>query len=615
MGIPKSNVMKKGNTTEPMLRGRGGLLLGAAAIVALTAVAYLPAMYAGYIWDDDIQLRQSQLIQTTEGLYKIWFTTQAPDYWPLTSTTFWIEWRIWGDNPSPYHVTNIVLHALAAVVLWRVLKRIGFNSFGAFVGGMLFAVHPVNVASAAWIAERKNVLSMVLYLLSIHAYLRFEDQRCRRWYVIALCAAVATLLAKTSVVALPVVLLLLCWRRNRAVTWRDLLNTLPFFALSLVLGLATVWFQHHNAIAGGVVRPEGIASRIASVGWVFWFYLYKIALPINLVMIYPRWDIDGGRVASFVPLALMVVCFFILWYYRKSWGSGSLVALGSFVVVLAPVLGMLDMAYAIHSLVADHLQYPGMPGIIALVSGVMGAAWARAQRNNSRTPAVRIAALAGGIILVSTVLTWQQARFYKNEASLWTHNLQLNKRAWMAYNNRGNAYGDMGDDASAIEDYTRAIEIKPDLAQAYSNRGSVYSRHGDYGRAVQDFSKAIEIKPDYGSAYYNRGTTYSRMGDFARAIQDFTRAIELKPGFADAYNNRGAAYFNLEKYAEEVRDCTQAIAIKPDFADAYKNRAVAFLFLQEFDKSWVDVKMCRRLGGVPHPDFIKTLSEASGRTE
>lgn len=687
------------------------------ALVAATLAAHFPATSAGYIWDDDSSLHENKLIASSDGLCKFWFSTKAIDYWPLSATTLWFEWRIWGNNPHPYHVTNIILHGLATVVLWRVLKQLNFSNAGAFLGGLLFAIHPVTVASSAWIAERKNVLSMTLYLFSILAYLRFEDQGRRKWYALALLAAAAALLAKTSVVALPVVLLLLSWWRQKSLTSRTVLRTAPFFLISFVLGLVTIWFQHNNAISGVVVRPEGVASRIASVGWVIWFYLYKIVVPVNLAMVYPRWHVDGGNILSYVPLMLLIACFLALWHYREVCGRGPLVALGSFVIVLAPVVGLVDMAFARYSLVADHLQYPGMPGIIALIAAGWAAAWSWAQRTSKRPLTVGITVVTVAIVLTLVTLTWRQAQVFKSAESLWNHNIRLNNRAWVAHYNRGTIYGERKDYDLAIKDYTRAIELRPDYTEAYNNRGWVYGNKHDYDREIQDCTKAIELKPDYADAYNNRGSAYGgkgvfnlaipdyakaldlkpedadvyynlgvafsriddhnraiqyyakaieikpnfaaaynnrgisyaainahdqairdytqtislkpdnadvynnraaaycSMGNSARAIQDCNRAIELQPNYADAYNNRGNAYGVKGDTQQAIRDYTKAIKLKPDYAQAYNNRAAALFFLKQFDQAWSDVKKCRQYGGTLHPNFIKDLAKASGRTE
>jgi tetratricopeptide (TPR) repeat protein len=271
------------------------------------------------------------------------------------------------------------------------------------------------------------------------------------------------------------------------------------------------------------------------------------------------------------------------------------------------------MSYARYSLVADHLQYPGMPGIIALIGGGLGAAWSWARQKGNGQVAAGCAAVL--IVLALGVLTWCQAQFYRDEETLWSNTLRLNDRAAAAYTNRGVAYNEMGDFGQSLRDFAKAIELKPDDAEAYTNRGNAYNGLRDFGQAIRDYTKAIELKPDFARAYHNRGSTYGRMGDFARAIQDNTKAIELEPDFAEAYYTRGNAYRQTGDRARAIQDYTRAIERKPGCADAYRNRAIIYLALKEYDKSWADVRMCRRLGGTPDPDCVRRLMEATSRPE
>ncbi len=585
-----------------------------AAIIAVTFLAHGPAIRAGYIWDDAAFLTDNPLIQARDGPYRFWFTTEPTDYFPLTSTMLWAEWRLWGSNPTPYHVGNIALHALSALLLWRVLRRLNLREPAPYLAALIFAVHPVTVASVAWITERKNVLSMMFYLLSIRAWFRFEDSGRRRGYVLALLAGAAAMLAKTSVVMLPFVLLLLAaWRRDR-ITRRDIARLIPFFVIALVLGLLTLRFQYH-ALGDRVVRPEGLASRVAAAGWIIWFYLYKIVLPIRLVLIYPRWTVDAAKIVSFVPLGLLTACFAALWAFRRSWGRGPLIAGACFVVMLAPVLGLLDMAFMQYSLVSDHLQYAAMPSVIALIVGVFTAMLARARRRWPRAAPPAGATAMTAILLMLTVLTWRRSPTFRNEETLWSDTIRLNDRAWPAYNNLGVVRRDKGDYRQALEYLTRAIELRPDYAEAYNNRGTVFGAEGDIIRAIKDFDRAIALKPDYVAAYSNRGTARAIAGDYDRAIADLTRAIELRPDLAAAYNNRGNVCANKGDFARAVGDFTRAIELKPDYADAYRNRAAAFGALAAYDQAWADVKMCRKLGAPPPPELIRALVAATGRSE
>ena len=256
------------------------------ALVALTLLAYVPAMRSGFVWDDDAFLTDNPLIRDPDGLRRIWASTEPPDYFPLTSTMLWVEWRLWGGHPAGYHVVNVVLHALGCLLAWRVLLRLGVA--GAWLAALAFALHPVNVESVAWITERKNTLPLVLYLLSALLFLRGDEQPAPGGgpaRAASLAAFLLALLAKTSVAILPPVLLLCAWWRRRRVSALDLRRTAPHFALAAVLGLVTAWYQGHRAIGPVVVRDDGFASRLAIAGRAVWFYLGKALAPVDLAFV------------------------------------------------------------------------------------------------------------------------------------------------------------------------------------------------------------------------------------------------------------------------------------------------------------------------------------------
>jgi tetratricopeptide (TPR) repeat protein len=554
--------------------------LPAALIVAAALLAYWPALRGGYIWDDEVLIVKNRDVRAEDGLLRVWFNRKSLEYLPLTYSMHWLEWRVFKGSATGPHVINVLLHGLSAALLGFVLQRLRVP--GAWLAALLFALHPVAVASAAWLSERKNTLSMVLYLGSILAYLHFEDvpdragpqhddtAKGQRHYFLSLGLFLLALLAKTSVVMLPVVLLLLAWWRRGKVAGRDLLRTVPFFALSLALGLVTVWFQWHNAIGQEVARPEGAASRVAAAGWIAWFYLYKILLPAGLYAIYPRWEVNGSSVLSFLPLVLLAGATALLWAGRKRWGPGPLVAWAYFMVSLLPVLGFVEMSFMHLSLVADHLQYAAMPGILAVAAAILARATAGGNWG-------RPAAVAVGICLAAmAALTFQRAGVFSSNQRLWRNNLEKSPRSASLWCNLGMAYVNAGAPDEAIPYFDKSLELDAKHYYAWLGRGIARAAAHRSAEAIGDYDQAIALKPDNVEAWYNRGNACFNTGRAEEALRDLDKAIALNPDFAEAYVNRGLIYAGAGRYAEAVRDYDQAIAVQADSAQAYVNRGLVF---------------------------------------
>jgi len=398
---------------------------GAALLALAAALVYLPAMRGGFIWDDDSLLTENPAVKTINGLYAIWFGNWQMDYIPLTLSSFWVEWHLWGMHAAGYHIVNVLLHAANAVLLWRVLKRLDVP--GSWLAALLFAVHPVCAASVAWIAERKNTLSMFFYLLSLIWFLRFDETvhspvkngNPRRLLWCSLAAFFLALLAKSSVAVLPAVLLLFVWWRRGQVTRRDLGRCVPFFVLAVLMALAAAAIQS-RAVRGGVgVIHDSLWVRLIGGSWAVWFYLGKIALPTGLTMIYPRWEIEPRAAISYLPGLLFAGMLFVFWRWRGGWGRPFLFAFGYFTVALAPALGMVDMAFLSNSRVADHFQYFALPGILALIAGL-------ARQKRLVAPALA-ASLA---VAVLAFLTCQHERVLADGRTLWEDNYAKNPNSW-----------------------------------------------------------------------------------------------------------------------------------------------------------------------------------------
>ena len=541
---------------------------GAAVIILVTVVSYLPALRAGFVFDDFMFVRDNRIVKASDGLYRFWLTKESPYYYPLTWSLWWSEWHLWGDNAAGYHVVNVLLHAVNAVLVWLILQRLKIA--GAWLAALVFAVHPVNVATVAWISEQKNTLSMLFFALATLLYLRFDEEERPACYSLSLAAFALALLSKPAVVMAPVVLLGCVWWMRGRLRWKDFLRSGPFFVLSLVAGLATIWFEYRT-FEQPAVGVEGLLSRLATAGWVPWFYLSKALVPVNLTVIYPKWEIDASHWVSYVPGMILVGSLLVFWWKRQTWGRPWLFGLGYFVVMFFPVLGFFDQAFFRYSWVADHWQYYSIVGVIALVVAA-GAGIGRRLVQRSRSVGVVVSA---AVLVVLAVATWKRSCVYANEETLWQDNVAKNPDSWVAHNNLGVALGQAGRFEDAIGHVEQALRIKPDYAEAHFNLGKAMVVLGRMQEAIGHFEQALRSSPKDAEAHYNLGNALLASGNAQMAIGHLEQAERSSPDNAGVHYNLGNALLALGRVPEAVGHWEQAVRIKPDYAEARNNLGAA----------------------------------------
>lgn len=557
--------------------------------MVLTLLVYLPSLRPETLWDDNELVFQNALLRNFDGLRHIWFSTIQPDYYPLTWSSFWIEWRLWGSDPLGYRVTNVLLHALAGLLLWRLLLRLGVP--GAWLAAALFAVHPVAVASAGWISQRKNTLSMLFFLASAWCFVRWlpaylspaREHSARHatrgaaagpgqhWYWLALAAFVAALLSKIAVVMLPFVLLGVIWASRGHLQRRDALVLAPFLAVGLILGAVGVWFQQAIAIGEAEVRPEGLLSRLAATGWVTWFYLQTAILPVNLAMVYPRWSVEPGNLWHWLPLVGLLGMLALLWRSRHSWGRAPLLAVSYVIIVLAPVLGLLNMAYASIALVSDHLQYLALPGLCALAAYWPAVRWSAASAAARRL----FGAAAAALLVCFAALAVQRAALFGNQVALWTDNLALYPQVWKAHLNLGVLKLQAGELPEAERHLRYVIEVKPDFADTFSNYGVLLTRQGRLEEARAAFDRALRLNPNLAAAHGALAEWARQESRFADAERHYRRLVELCPLDPAVHNGLGATLVQLGRPQEAVPLLRRAADLNPAGADTRFNLAMA----------------------------------------
>jgi len=491
------------------------------------------------VWDDDDYVVENPMLRSAEGLRRIWTDTAAtPQYYPLTHSTFWVEYQLWGIRPAGYHGVNVLLHAASALLLWEVLRRLRVP--GAWLGAALFALHPIQVESVAWITERKNVLSGLFYLSAFLAYLRFarvDDDAAgsserRSWgtYAAASALFLCALLSKTVTATLPVTLALVLWWRLGRLGKRELLPLAPMLGAGAIFSGLTVWLERFQVGAEGAEWSLSLLQRLLLAPRIVGFYLGKLAWPVDLTFIYPRWTLRPGDPVAWVWLVALVALLAALWCFRDRLGRGPFTAFAYFVVTLGPALGFVNVYPMRYSFVADHFQYLASIGPLALAGAGVWLAAAAVMRRFGPT-ATSAARIATSVVLVGVLalLTSAQARIYENLEVLWRDTLAKNPEAWVAHNNLGAMLGDEGSLDEAANHLQRAIGLKPDHSGAHSNLGVVRARQGRLDEALVLFDRAVQLEDDDAGSRILLGEALARSGRAREAEVHLVRAVELDP--------------------------------------------------------------------------------------
>jgi tetratricopeptide (TPR) repeat protein len=581
----------------PAARARLQPLLGVLALAALVLAVYYPLLPGVFLMDDHRLIADDNpLVNGQFTIFNIWFQTD----FILSNLAFQAQWLLWGEHPGGYHAVNLALHALSAVLLWRVLRRLRVP--GAWVAAAVFAVHPVAVTSVARIAELKNTLSLPFCLLSLWAWLRYQDQIApaassapgRRstgntWYTLALLAFLLALFAKTSVVMLPPVLLfILLWRHGR-ITLAEVWRLVPFFVLALAFGILSAGFQKYQALADETLPAQSFAERLALAGRILWFYLGKDVCPLSLNAFYPLWPVTITSPLAYLPLLLFAAVLAVAWRFRQDWGRHVLFGLACFVAALFPVLGFFAGQYQTWLQVSDHLQYLPMLAPVALVVALLA--------GGLGPKTFRLVAVL--LLAALTLLANQRARIFSHEETLMRDCLAKNPAAWGAENSLGTILAKRQDYPAAIAAFQTALTYQPADPITHMNLGHAQSLQGDFVGAETNFQAALARQPidpetrrQYASdlALQGRNPEARRQwqialalksdvqtrlnyvgllyqtGDNAQAITQLRRVVTEKPGLSQALNNLAwllatCGDDRLRNGAEAVRDAEQACAL------------------------------------------------------
>jgi protein O-mannosyl-transferase len=586
-------------------------------LAVATILVYRPAWNGGFIWDDDFYVTKNPLLIAPDGLWRIWFSLDSPSqYFPLTYTTFRIERALWDLNSAGYHWINFLLHVTNALLLWRLLALLRVP--GAWLAAGIFALHPIQVESVAWITERKNVLMGFFFLLTLLAWTRFVDERNRRawrFYRLALIFYVLALCAKSTACTLPAALFLILWLQKKRIDSRRILQIVPFIVLGLAMGLIAIWWERYHQGTRGLMFTLGPLERLIVATHAAWFYLAKLFWPVKLTFIYPQWTIEPGNPLAYIWLLAGIGLCAGIYFARSYVGRSVEVAAIFFLATLSPVLGFIMLYTFRYTFVADHYQYLASIGPIALVSAGL-VKLSDALRLGPRF----LAAISILIFVTLGTLTWRQSASYSDIETLWHATLEKNPGCWMAENNLALRLLEQGDFDRAIVHFRKGLQLKPDYAEIHSNLASALRRKGDTDAAVAEARIGVSLAPNNPDGHGVLGMALMTKGQLDDAIAEFSKVIEIRPNHSEAHYNLAKALLDKHETAEAIAHYQKVIEAQPDHVAALTDLAWTLATSTEPSvrngpKAVELAEKANGLTGETNPFVLRTLAAAYATNE
>ncbi len=553
-------------------------------ILIISFLVYLPVLQNGLLaWDDDNYIKNNPLVHTI-SLKEIFSTYVMGNYHPLTILTFAIEYQLFGLNETAFHAVNLFLHLLNVVLVFYAMLHVSGKTVVAVMASLLFGIHPLHVESVAWAAELKDLLYTFFFLAAYIFYLKFLNDRRKKFYFFSLLLFLCSLLSKAMAASLPVVLLLTDYFTGKKINGKTLLEKLPFFLLSVVFGVVAIWAQQSEGATEAVDYP--LFQRLVFASYGFISYLFKLVLPLNLSAYYPYpVKSDESLPVIYYLYPAILVGLIIAVYYSAKHTRKIFFGLGFFAITVFLVLQFLPVGGAI---MADRYSYVPSIGIFYLA----GEAFHFLINKKPRWQAM---AVAGVFAVFFSVKTFERCKVWQNDLTLWNDVISRYQTIPYAYNNRGRFYLNEGKNELALADFNKALELKPDHFKAYNNRGILFMNTSRNEEALADFNKAIELMPGSEGLYMNRGNVLKNLNRPEEAMKDLNKTIEMNPGFAEAWYSRGNLYMSQGKTEEAISDFSKAIELNKNYVEAILNRANVLRDNNRYDEALRDYEEAIRL--------------------
>lgn len=620
-------------------------------ILGLTTAIYTLSFANGFLWDDAYYLLQNGPVLSWTGLKHIWFhlDENTMEYYPITSTGFWLQHKLWGLHSAGYHIVSLILHILNSLLILGLLKKVAPRFAG--ITALLFAIHPIQVETVAWIAEQKNLWCLLFSLLAFHALVNFESGGGKKAYFKMLACFAASLTSKYSGVYFALVPLIYGWWKRGTFEKRLLWISLPLFFMGSIPSLLSIYLIHQTSVMSPLVQEtslfSGILQKILVAGRSFFFYIQQVGLPIKFMTVYPRWDVRINDPGAWLYPVGVIGLYTMLYRLRGQFGRGPFTLLFLYGISIFPMLGFIYFCYLDMSYVADHFSYLSVAPLLLLFCISLFHLFSKITASFSAERQKLFSSWGNAIILLAVLylsfLSFQLTGHYKNKFTYWEQNERQNPLSPVPAFFLGLECLNAPEACpleTSIQAFEKALSLEPQLGGAYFYLGLAYKASGQYEKALRNYIAALEKSPalfhpfihaslgdlhlaqndpekalpylEKAAAYqsrfeyknfrnyflrlahlashetlvfYNLGKTHFLLGQFSKAAEAYLQAIRTAPGDIKSHEGLGASLMNLGDFESAARVFNKVRELDPANETARQNLAAAQTALAEHSKN------------------------------
>lgn len=572
--------------------GRVKNIIFLCVLIILVVIAYSPAFFNGFTtWDDDLQVTDNADITSLSfhNIKTFFSSFYVGMYQPMTTFCFAVIYKMFGLNAVGFHSFSLLLHLINIILVYKLMEKISDKKEIIWGLTLLFSVNPLQTEAVAWVSATSTLLYTMFFLLSLNFYIKHtRTENSNKNYFTSLLLFLMALFSKSAAVTLPLIMLLYDYFYRKKMFTKDLLNKIPFFALSLLFGIITIIGRagSHNM---DVSEYYSFFDRILFLIYSLMFYIISAFVPFSLSAFHPYPGKSGvwlPAVYYIMPIALGVIVILLIKVkkHKREILFGALFFLLC-ISVMAEFVPFMKVP-----IVKERYNYLPCIGLyFSFFTFLFTYTEKRMKWKKFFKHAILILAAIFLFLSFARMQTW------KNDLTLWNNVIKKYPDLYFAYYNRGTFYFYQGNYKKAVPDYLEAVKLNPDCTEAYTNLGVSYKEQGFLDEAIDFFTRAIKLKPDY-QIYNNRGGAFGAKGLYAEAITDFNKAIELNPKQTNAYIFRGVTYGNMGLYDKAISDFSKAINYNQSCGEAYYNRSVAYYAMGRHDSACLDCKTAAKLG-------------------